>query len=98
MVILEACFAGIPVVATDVGGCDELINGSSQKDVELGRGGLLTKFGSPKETAHAILALARNPTLWRSCATAGMARASLYYDERRTISEYQELFKVLLGL
>jgi glycosyltransferase involved in cell wall biosynthesis len=98
MVILEAAFAGIPVVATDVGGCNELVNGESQRDVELGPGGLITRFAAPDETAAAILRIARSPKLWKSFSEAGMSRAKQFYDERRTIGEYNDLFKSALDM
>ena len=55
LVILEASCAGIPVVATDVGACRELLVGISQEDQALGESGLVTPVVSPDATARAMI-------------------------------------------
>ena len=98
MVILEAAFAGIPVVASDVGGCRDLLEGDSLEDKELGPSGLLTPMVNPESTAMAILKIAEDANMWKRFSEIGMQRASLYYDERRTASEYLELFNLCLDI
>ena len=61
--ILEGSCAGIPVVATNVGACRELLVGISQEDQALGESGLVTPVVSPDATAGAII------QLWRGLAT-----------------------------
>ncbi len=47
LVVLELGAVGVPVVATDVGGCRELLEGRTTEDQALGAGGLLTPIASP---------------------------------------------------
>ncbi|MCX6116525.1 MAG: GT4 family glycosyltransferase PelF, partial [Proteobacteria bacterium] len=98
MVILEAALAGIPVVTSDVGGCRDLVEGDSSEDRDLGPNGLLTPMVDPEQTAEAILKIAENPKLWSEFSNIGMQRATLYYDERRTVNEYFDLFKICLDM
>jgi len=55
LVILEGNCAGVPVVATDVGACRELLMGVSPEDQALGASGLITPVTSPQKTAAAII-------------------------------------------
>ncbi|MGH2481437.1 MAG: GT4 family glycosyltransferase PelF, partial [Ktedonobacteraceae bacterium] len=59
LVILEANCAHIPVVATNVGACRELLEGITPEDQALGTSGLVTPVASPDETAQAIIQLWR---------------------------------------
>ena len=51
LVILEAYAAGLPVVATYVGACRELIEGGDEADRALGPSGIVTRVANPAETA-----------------------------------------------
>ncbi|MHB8468480.1 MAG: GT4 family glycosyltransferase PelF, partial [Gaiellaceae bacterium] len=64
LALLEAMGAGIPVVATDVGGCRELVAGS----------GLVVAPGSPRATARALESLLRDPALRARLGAAGRRR------------------------
>lgn len=72
MTIIEAMAAGLPVVASDVGGVREL--------VADGATGLCVPAGSP-EALHAALArLAGDPALRQALGRAGMERARAEFD------------------
>jgi glycosyltransferase involved in cell wall biosynthesis len=95
LVILEAFAAGIPVVATDVGACRELVFGRGIADKSLGRAGRLTKILAPEETARALVAILRNPSLWRQLSGAARARVENYYSMSKLLQSYRELYQTL---
>ena len=92
LVILEAGAAGIPVVASDVGACRELLEGGSDLDREIGPSGIVTRLAAPEETASAIARLARDPSLRRRMGSAGQRRVATYYRESTTVSAYRSLY------
>ncbi len=95
-VLLEANAAGVPVVATDVGACREMIEGSGPEDRVLGAGGIVTGVAHPEETAAAIVSLLADPDRWRKAAEAGGARARRYYDQDDLISRYLNLYERMM--
>jgi glycosyltransferase involved in cell wall biosynthesis len=70
--VLEAMAAGLPVVASRVGGVPEL--------VAEGESGLLVDPGEPDELAAALLRLVQDPELRRRLGAAGRARAEQRFD------------------
>jgi glycosyltransferase involved in cell wall biosynthesis len=92
LVILEAGAAGIPVVASDVGACRELLEGRSDEDRALGPSGIVTRLAAPEETAAAIARLARDPEKRRLMGAAGERRVKTYYRKSATVSTYQALY------
>ncbi len=81
--ILEAMRAGLPVVATDVGGVSE--------SVAHGETGRLVPPGRPGELAGALEGLLASPDLRRSMGRAGRAR----YEERFTFDRmFEETLRV----
>ncbi len=92
LVILEAGAAGVPVIATDVGACRELLEGRSDIDRWLGPSGIVTRLAAPEETAAAIARLARDPELRRRMGAAGQRRVAMFYRESATISAYRTLY------
>ena len=92
LVILEAGAAGIPVVASDVGACRELLEGGSDVDRGIGPSGIVTRLAAPEETAAAILRLARDPELRRAMAAAGQRRVAMFYRKNATIAAYRALY------
>jgi glycosyltransferase involved in cell wall biosynthesis len=92
-VILEANAAGVPVVATDVGACREMLEGRSPEDRRLGPSGLLTGVSHPEQTAEAVLQLLGEPRLWRAMSEAGRARVARFYDQSDLISQYLNLYE-----
>ena len=85
LVALEAMAAGVPVVATDVGGCREAI----------GDAGLLTAAGDPRATGRALLRLASDGELRARMGRAGRRRAAAAHDPARVFRAYREMYERL---
>jgi len=92
IVILEAHACGIPVVATDVGGCRELLEGSDLEDQLIGPSGIVTPICRPELTAQAVLKILKNPELYESMSQAAKKRVNKYYQLDYTIASYQVLY------
>lgn len=96
MVILEAFAAKIPVVATDVGSCRELLEGQSTVDKALGPAGLIVPFGEPSLLAKAVLELVSNPVKRKEFGESAFVRVNKYYTEELNISRYENLYQRFL--
>ncbi|MFQ5595367.1 MAG: GT4 family glycosyltransferase PelF [Anaerolineae bacterium] len=92
LVLLEAMAAGVPVVATAVGGCPELVLGATRPDQALGPAGILTPVRDPGATARAILALCRDVGRWRQASRAGQERVRRYYSLDQLRAAYRMLY------
>jgi glycosyltransferase involved in cell wall biosynthesis len=92
LVILEANAAGVPVVASDVGACRELIEGRDDADRRLGPSGIVTRLAAPAETAAAMATLARDPALRRRMGIAGRRRVATFYRREDCFSRYRTLY------
>jgi polysaccharide biosynthesis protein PelF len=92
LVILEAYAAGVPVVATYVGACAELIEGGDDADRALGPSGIVTRVANPGETAAALVKLAKHPELRLAMGQAGRARVAARYQLRQVVETYQQLY------
>ncbi len=82
--IQEAMATGLPVVATRVGGADEL--------VEENRTGILVPARDPRALADAIGSLVRNPARRHSMGDAGRRRAETLFGLARMVREYETLY------
>lgn len=98
LVVLEAAAAGIPVVASDVGACRELLEGRTADDRALGPSGLVTGIADPGDTAGALLTLARDPALREEMGQAGRARVCAHYQEADLVRRYREIYDRLLTI
>ena len=83
LVALEAMAAGVPVVATSVGGCPELLEGC----------GLVTPVGDPAATSAAILRILQAPGLHARLAGAGRARALRDHAPDRMLASFAQLYE-----
>lgn len=97
LVILEAFAGGVPCLATDVGSCRELIEGSGEEDRALGAAGSVVHIADPEGTARAALELLNDPPRWRAAQRAGLARVKRYYDDKLMFSSYRSLYASTLG-
>ena len=87
--IIEAMMAGLPVVATEVGGVSELV----VKDET----GLLVPPQNPGEIARALHRLAADSELRTRLGQAGRHRAETLFSEDRMFSEYDSLVEKLIA-
>ena len=94
--ILEANCAALPVVASDVGACRELLEGRTAEDKALGESGIITPVASPPATASALERIARSPELGRRLGEAGRRRVQKHYDIRDVMNSYLELYETHL--
>jgi len=97
LVILEAHAAGLPVIATDVGSCRELLEGRDADDRALGPSGRVTRVANAADTAAAMSELATSPQLQRRMGDAGRARVHAYYRMTQLIARYRALYQATLG-
>ncbi len=95
-VIIEANCAGVPVVATNVGACRDILNGMNKEDIALGPSGLVTPVSAPEETAKALERFARDPAMLYAYGQSGRERVMRYYDLRRVMGQYQELYETYM--
>jgi glycosyltransferase involved in cell wall biosynthesis len=84
---LEAMAAGVPVVASAVGGLPEL----------LADAGVLVPPGDPAALADAVRTLLAAADARRALGAAGRARAEELYDLPRFRAEHVELYERLLA-
>ena len=93
LVILEGNCAGIPVIATDVGACRELLLGITPEDQALGPSGLLTPVASPQETAHAMITLWQDKNMRLQMGQAGQERVRRFYRQEQLYKTYMGLYR-----
>ncbi|MCI0685074.1 MAG: glycosyltransferase [Gemmataceae bacterium] len=84
VILLEAFAAGLPVVATAVGGIPEV--------VEPGVSGLLAPAGNPTALAERIVAMFGNAVDRRAWGQAGQARVRREFTFATQSVKYQQLF------
>lgn len=92
LVILEAGAVGIPVVATDVGACREMIEGNAHEAPALGAGGIVTPLASPAATADAIYTLLSDEERYRTASAALRERVRQYYNSNMQQQSYRNLY------
>lgn len=77
IVFVEALAAGLPVVASDLGGVREIVDAST---------GMLVRSGDEHAVADALSRLIRSDALRRELSSAGPARAARLCDVRRQLA------------
>ncbi len=92
LVILEANCVGIPVVATDVGACRELLYGRTEEDVKLGKSGLVAGITNADEIAQAIVKIWRSKDLRDQMGQAGRTRVERYYNRKDLDDRYRKIY------
>jgi len=89
-ILLEAAACGLPIVATDVPGCREI--------VEHKVNGLLVPPKDPKAIAEAIRYIASHPQEKRRMGEAGRRKVLREFDERIVIRRTMEVYRELLDV
>jgi len=97
LVVLEGFAAGVPCVATDVGCCRELIEGTDAADRALGSAGAVVQIADPEATAAQIVELLADPARWRAAQQAGVARVERLYTEELMLQRYRDLYRASIG-
>lgn len=92
LVVLEANAAGVPVVATDVGACRELIEGRTGEDAALGKSGRVVRIADPEGLAKALVNFLTDAKAWREASDAGRARVKKYYEHQDMIERYRDIY------
>jgi glycosyltransferase involved in cell wall biosynthesis len=85
--IIEAMCAGLPVVATAVGGTAELVGHEET--------GLLVPRGDPDSLGRAVVRLANDAHLRRQWGNAGRDRIVQHFGVERTAEAFQQLYREL---
>jgi len=98
LVILEAYCFGVPVVATEVGACRELLEGITVEDRALGPSGLITPPAHPRATADALLQLWQDERLWSRMSKAGYERVRRFYRQEDLYAAYNNLYRRFIQL
>lgn len=88
LVILEAMASKIPVVATDVGSCKELL----EEDENEGACGIVTNLVAPNDTASQIIYLLENKELRDKMGQNGRARVERAYKKELFLKSYEKMY------
>ena len=84
--------SGVPIVATDVGSCRELVMGGGDDDRKLGPAGVIVDVGDPHATAKAVLSILQNEKMHKEMAESGIKRIEKFYGIDAMIDKYRELY------
>jgi len=91
MVVLEAAASGVPVVATDVGSCREIIEGFADDPV-TGPGGIVVEPCNPDAVAKALATILLDGDLRARMGRVMRERAATYYNKDRVRILYEEMY------
>jgi sugar transferase (PEP-CTERM/EpsH1 system associated) len=89
LTLLEAMAAGLPVIATDVGGNREVVT--------HGETGFLVAPASPEAVASATLSLLDDPARAQAMGRSGRRRVEQVFDLRVMVRRYEALYLELIG-
>ncbi|MCX6808456.1 MAG: glycosyltransferase family 4 protein [Candidatus Berkelbacteria bacterium] len=85
---LEALAAGVPVVASNVGGIPDIIENRQE--------GILVSSGAPEEIAKAVIELIEHPAFAASLKRRGLAKAKAY-SWKNIVKKIEEIYLILVG-
>ncbi len=85
---MEAAASGLPVIATDIRGCRQVVS--------HGQSGLLVPLRDSEGLAAAIEKLLRDPALRRRMGAAGRRKAEAEFDDRAVVSKTLDAYERVL--
>ncbi len=94
LVIMEAMACGLPVVATKVGACQELLYGI---DDDLGEAGYIANVMDSIDIATKTMRILSNPKLANKMGQIGIQRIDKYYSENNFIDKYSIVYKKMIS-
>ena len=89
-VLLEAMASRRPVLSTNVGSCQEIIEGFPD---EFGKAGEIAPVMNPSGIARGILKIGKDVKTMRAYAENGNARVRKYYQESDFLTRYRILYE-----
>lgn len=89
LVLLEAMASGLPVVATRVGACPELLYGTNDN---LGPAGLVATPANPQDIAEKALRILKDPDLAFQMGKSGIKRVEKFFHEEKVKKFYHNLY------
>ena len=92
--ILEGLAAKKPFVATDVGGCSELLYGRSDS---YGRAGIIVPVMDVNNIAKAIIKLAESPGMRKKMGENGYKRVVEFYGYEKCVENYRNIYKKFMN-
>ncbi|OCX69197.1 glycosyl transferase family 1 [Acidithiobacillus thiooxidans] len=90
--VLESFAAGVPVVATDVGSCRELVYGTSKED-SAEPAGRIVPIANPNALAKEIHSLMNDSDIWTFCSKNAIDRVEKNYREEYMFASYRSLYQ-----
>lgn len=97
LVMLEAGACGIPMVATDVGACREIIEGSTDEDdAAIGHCGYVIPLASPQAAAEGIINILADKERYATFSKAASERIERFYNLPMLNEAYQSLYGAYL--
>ena len=97
LVVLEAGAAGVPVVATDVGSCREIIEGQVGEDPHFGVGGAIVPPMDTHSMASAMINLLSDSQFRFVCGENLKHRVSSLYTSEVAHRAYEALYQEVAG-
>ena len=89
LVVLEAMAAGVPVVASSVGGIPD--------QIRPGHEGILVPPGDPDALARALIKILREPELARRMGEAGRLRAGTEFSHENMVRKVEAIYRDALA-
>ena len=99
MTLIEAMASGRPIVATDVGGVRDLLDGSKREmhgDFELARNGILVPHGDVKTFAEALVFIQKNKEICARMVNNSRNFAIEKYSIKRLLDDLKSLYGELV--